>query len=172
MQLVPVTLKALKPKETDFEPRTFGQHLLRRRLILKLSQKGAGLRLGVTPQTVLHWEKGQTEPPIECMPAIIRFLGYDPFPEPTDLPDRLFAKRRAMGWTIKEAARQLGVDEGTWGAWERGKTVLFRKHRALIAQLLGVSAEEICTVAKWPPSGIGRTQEYRPAARGQLNPSD
>ena len=107
------------------------------------SQKEAGLRLGVTPQTVLHWEKGQTEPPIEFIPAIIRFLGYDPFPEPESLPERLLAKRRASGWSIKETARQLGVDEGTWGAWERGKTILFRRHRAFIARLLGLPSEEI-----------------------------
>ena len=57
------------------------------------------------------------------MPAILQFLGYDPYPKPKTLPERMLAKRRAMGWSIKEAARQLGVDEGTWGAWERGTTI-------------------------------------------------
>lgn len=80
----------------------------------------------------------------EPMCAIIRFLGYDPFPEPTNRSERLLAKRRAMGWSIKEAARQRGVDEGTWRAWERG-TILFRRHRALLARLLGPAAEEIHT---------------------------
>jgi len=54
------------------------------------------------------------------MSAIIRSLGYDPFPEPKSIAERLLAKRRAMGWSIKEAARQLGVGEGTWEARERG----------------------------------------------------
>lgn len=75
------------------------------------------------------------------MPAILRFLGYDPFPEPGSLPERLLAKRRAMGWSIKEATRQLGVDERTWAAWERGETILFRKHQELIARFLGVPVD-------------------------------
>lgn len=77
------------------------------------------------------------------MSAILRFLGYEPFPEPKRLAERLLAKRRAMGWSIKEAARQLGVDKGTWGDWERGKTILFRKHRMIVARFLGLPAEEI-----------------------------
>lgn len=140
---MPITLKALKPKETDFEPRTLGEHIRKRRLELKLTQKQAAERLGVNPWTVLNWEKGHTEPPIESMPAIIRFLDYDPFPEPRNIPERLLAKRRAMGWSIKEAARQLGVDEGTWGEWERGGVILYRNHRLLVARLLGLPEGEV-----------------------------
>jgi len=125
---VPITLKALKPKQTDFEPQTIGEHIKRCRLIRSLNQNGAAGLLGVKAWTILNWEKGHTEPPIESMPAIIRFLGYDPFPEPKNLPERLLATRRAMGWTIKEAARQVGADEGTWGAWERGETGPKRRH--------------------------------------------
>ena len=77
------------------------------------------------------------------MPALLRFLGYEPLPEPKTLPERLLAKRRAMGWSIRETARQVGVDPTTWRDWERGKTILFRKHRELIARLLGLPAEKI-----------------------------
>ena len=80
-----------------------------------MTQTHAAERLGVNPWTVLNWEKHHTGPPIESMPAIIRFLGYDPFPEPKNITEGLLAKRRVMGWSIREAARQLGVDEGTWG---------------------------------------------------------
>ncbi len=99
--------------------------------------------MGVNPWTILNWEKGHTEPPVEAVPWIVAFLGYDPFPEPQGLPERLLAKRRAMGWSIRKAARELGVDEGTWGAWERGETILFRTHRARVATLLGIAAKEI-----------------------------
>ena len=78
--------------------------------------------LGISPETLLHWEKGQTAPDVVLYPRILAFLGYDPFPAPQSLPERLLAKRRAMGWTIKEAAQELGVDEGTWIAWECGTT--------------------------------------------------
>ena len=140
---LPVTLKALKPKETDFEPRTIGEHIKRCRLRRKITQGELARLLEARPDTVLNWEKGHTEPPIELMPAILQFLGYDPFPEPNTLPERMLAKRRAMGWSIKEAARQLRVDEGTWGAWERGETILFRKHRVQLARFLGMAAAQI-----------------------------
>ena len=85
--------------------RPWESHVGKRRLELQLTQNQAAERLAVKPWTVLNWEKDHTEPPIESMPAIIRFLDYDPFPEPTTIPERLLAKRRAMGWSIKEAAR-------------------------------------------------------------------
>jgi DNA-binding XRE family transcriptional regulator len=107
LQFVPATLKALKPKETDFEPPTLGEHIRKRRLELRLTQKQAAGRAGVNPWTVLNWEKGHTEPRIVSMPDIIRFSGYDFFPAPKNIPDRLFANRRSMGWSIKEAARGL-----------------------------------------------------------------
>ena len=143
MLCLPVTLKALKPKETDFEPKTLGEHIKHLRVMRVLSQKAVAKLLRVSPDTILNWEKGHTEPPIEAVPAAVRFLGYDPFPEPRSLPARLLAKRREMGWSIREAAQQLGVDEGTWGAWERGETILYRRHRERVAQLLGLPAEEI-----------------------------
>ncbi len=143
MRLVPVTLKALKPKETDFEPQTLGGHVHRRRLELGLTQKQVANRLGVTPLTVLNWEKGRTEAPFLCIPIILLFLGYDPFPSPRNLSEHMVSKRRVMGWSIAKAAEHLGVDEGTWASWERGETILFRQHRARLAKFLGLPTEEI-----------------------------
>ena len=74
---------------------------------------------------------------------MLRFLGYNPFPAPETLPARLVAKRRAMGWSISKAARQLGVDAGAWSDWERGGVILFQDHRRLVAQLLGLPTLEI-----------------------------
>ncbi len=140
MQFLPITLKSLKPKESDFEPQTLGDHVKKRRLELRLTQNQTAKRLGINPWTVLNWEKGHTDPPIESMPVIIRFLDYDPFPEPKSLPERLFAKRRVMGWSIKEAARQLGVDEGTWGAWERGTITPWPRYVRLVERFLAGGA--------------------------------
>jgi len=151
LQFVPIQLKALKPKESDFEPRLLGEHLRKRRLILNLDQKQAAEVLGIKSWTVLNWEKGHTEPPVEAMPAILGFLGYDPFPAARNLPERLLAKRRMMGWSIRQAATTLKVDPGTWGDWERGKLILYRKHRVLIARLLGLPEGEFSQAmeARW-----------------------
>ena len=93
--------------------------------------------------TVLNWEKGHTKPPVESLPALMRFLGYDPFPEAASLSERLLARRRAMGWSIRKAAAQLGVDPSAWHDWERGGVILYRGHRELVAQLLALRVEEI-----------------------------
>lgn len=71
------------------------------------------------------------------MPGILRFMGYDPFAAPTTLAERLAAKRREHGWSLEQAAEQLGIDERTWAQWESGMPVLFRRHRTLIASFLG-----------------------------------
>lgn len=108
-----------------------------------LSQPQTAAVIGVDTATVLNWEKDRTEPPVTSFPAILRFLGYDPYPDGQTIGERMFAKRRTMGWSIREAAHHFGVDEGTWGDWERGKRILFRRHRVLLAQLLALPTNEV-----------------------------
>lgn len=43
-------------------------------------------------------------------PKIIKFLGYDPRPEPTSLPGRLLAFRTGRGMSQKSKVGKLGVD--------------------------------------------------------------
>ena len=136
LPLVHIRLKALKPKETDFEPRNLGEHVRKRRLELRLTQKQVAHRLGVNPWTVLNWEKGHTDPPCDAMLRILRWLGYDPYPVPQTLAERMVAKRRAMGWSMKEAAHHVGVDAGTWAAWEAGTAIPKGRFRQLIAEIL------------------------------------
>lgn len=150
------------PKPYDFEPISVGDHIRKRGLQLELFQREVAQRLGVDPWTVLNWEKGRTEPPVEAMPAIFRFLGYDPFPPPKSLPQRLLAKRREMGWTIKEAARHLDVDPGTGANWERGHMVLYRRHRALIAMVLGFSFDALDQemTKRWNQLHVGHPKPF------------
>lgn len=139
MPFARIALKALIPKDYDFEPVSLGDHIRKKRLRLSLFQWEVAQRLEVNPWTVLNWEKGHTEPPISSIPAILEFLGYDPFSAPETIPNRLLAKRRQMGWTIKQAAAAVGVDPSTWGNWELGGTIQLRKHREAIAELLEVA---------------------------------
>ena len=138
MPFAAFTRKSLIPGVFDFEPKTFGRHILRRRLSRGQTQQAAANTLGVSPATLLNWEKGKTQPAPPALPAIRAFLGYDPFPVPTTLVERLQAARRGFGWSIAEAARQMRVDEGTWRAWEAGQTILYHKDRERIAELLNV----------------------------------
>ena len=55
------------------------------------------------------------------MPAIIRFLGYNPVPPGSGWAERLVQCRTALGFSQKESAKQVGVDAGTLARWERGE---------------------------------------------------
>lgn len=100
---------------------TIGDHLLRRRFALKLLQRQVAEKLGVEKSSVANWESNRTKPSLEYMPAIIRFLGYNPVPPGSDWSERLVQCRTALGITQKEAARRMGVDASTLARWERGE---------------------------------------------------
>jgi site-specific DNA recombinase len=100
---------------------TVGDHLLRRRVVLKLLQKQVAEQLGLDKMTISNWENGRSKPGPAHMPAVIRFLGYNPLPASKEWPDRLVHGRTAMGLTQREAARRIGVDAGTLARWERGE---------------------------------------------------
>jgi transcriptional regulator with XRE-family HTH domain len=72
---VPFRLKALKPKEADFEPQALGEHLKRCRLQRSLSQIEVAQTLDVTAATILNWEKGYSRPLAKAIPALLQFLG-------------------------------------------------------------------------------------------------
>ena len=115
---------------------TLGDHIRRRRLELGLRQRDVAERLGSRLSTVLCWEKGTRHPTDRYLPALIRFLGYDPLPAPTGMGGRLRTWRRRQGLSGKAAAKRLGVDEGTLSRWERGIWKPTGPRRKLIEELL------------------------------------
>ena len=136
LPFVPLRIKCKKPKKYVDDPQSIGEHIRKRRIELGLSQPDLAKLLGVSSATVLNWERGKTPPLITHMGKVIEFLGYYPFPEPVTISERLLRKRRENGWTIEEAATQIGVDPATWRDWEDGKTVLYRRHRQALDALL------------------------------------
>src|SRR6185437_8577432 len=60
---------------------TVGDHIRRRRLERHLLQKDVAKAIGVTVPTITNWEKNHTQPTFQHIPAIIKFLDYDPFPQ-------------------------------------------------------------------------------------------
>lgn len=119
LPFVPYTRKVLISKGFQGDPQTVGQHILRKRLEVGLTQRQLGERLGVDMYSVSNWEKGKTKTfPAKVMPAVIGFLGYNPEPKPEEVGAQLRWKRRSLGWTTAEAARRNSVDQSTWEAWE------------------------------------------------------
>ena len=139
------SLKSLISKPYNFEPKTVGEHISKRRLFLNLKQVEVARLFNVSPFTVFNWEKGHSEPQIFQIPILIEFLGYDPISlTPNSIAEYLQNKRRQLGWSQKMAAKKLGVDPSTWSIWECGGTIMTHKHRQLVASFLGMAEETVC----------------------------
>jgi DNA-binding XRE family transcriptional regulator len=59
-------------------PRTFGEHIKKRRLERHLFQTEVAEAIGVDRASIQNWERGIYEPGTALIPKIIKFLGYDP----------------------------------------------------------------------------------------------
>jgi transcriptional regulator with XRE-family HTH domain len=90
-----------------------GHHILKRRLDFGLQQKEAARRIGVHPGGLKNWEYGRTTPADRFMPAVIRFLGYNPSRTPETTGERVAYDRIARGWSRKRLASIASVDEAT-----------------------------------------------------------
>jgi transcriptional regulator with XRE-family HTH domain len=103
------------------ELNSIGDHLLRRRLVLRLLQRQAAEQIGVEQTSIGNWEANRSKPGLAYMPAIIRFLGYNPLPPAKGWAARLVQSRTVLGLSQNEAAEHMGVDPGTLARWERGE---------------------------------------------------
>lgn len=79
--------------------------------------------MGVGAFTYLNWEKSKTEPEVRYIPAVVRFLEYDPLPKPRTFGERIVRAREAEGISRKRLAALLEVDEGALAKWEKGLTL-------------------------------------------------
>jgi transcriptional regulator with XRE-family HTH domain len=116
--------------EVSKRPETIGGHLRKRRLQLGLYQKEAARRLGVSTVALSRWECDKVYPAWAQQPAIIDYLGYNPFTNPAlgsphsneassvaflsqDAPDdigkMIMKKRIEMRKTRKGLAKELGI---------------------------------------------------------------
>lgn len=133
-------VRVAKPKPDRYpkELRSLGDHLRARRIDLGLFQSAVAELIGVHELTITNWERNATEPEVQYMPAIIRFLGHDPSAAETPLPfpERLAAARRARGLTQKQLAVKLRVDPTTVRDWESGQHKPSRNKLDLITAVL------------------------------------
>jgi len=99
-------VRVARPKSERYpkELKSLGDHIRARRLDLGLFQSQVAELIGVCPLTITNWEGNASQPPVQYMPAIIRFLGYDPSPLATTFPERLIASRRTQGLTQRQLA--------------------------------------------------------------------
>lgn len=103
--------------------KTLGDHIRQRRLDAGLSQAALARHVGVDRNAVTRWEAGLDEPGLKQTPKVIEFLGYDPSPADTGLALQIRTRRRMLGLTQAEFARQVGVSRETENMWENGSRI-------------------------------------------------
>jgi transcriptional regulator with XRE-family HTH domain len=117
-----VTLRAKKPKDSAYPAKleSLGNHIRQRRLDLGLRQRDVAHRIGVDESSILNWEREWSEPELRYLPAIIAFLGYVPDTSGGDSLGAVLVRHRTLrGLSQSAFARELRVDPGTLGRWER-----------------------------------------------------
>ena len=115
---------------------TLGDHIRARRIDLGLLQRQVAEQIEVCNATITNWERNESQPPVHYIPAILRFLGYDPSEPATSLCERLIAARRAQGLTEREMAGRMGVDPSTLQDWESGLHTPSKKKLGVISDCL------------------------------------
>jgi transcriptional regulator with XRE-family HTH domain len=123
-------------KQPPEELNTLGDHLRRRRLVLKLLQREVAEQIGVEKESIYNWETNRSKPGLQYMPAIIRFLGYNPLPPGKGWAERLVMCRTVLGLSQEESAARIGVDPCTLARWERGERDPSGKSGALASQFV------------------------------------
>lgn len=103
---------------------------------LGLLQKEIGVILGVSGNSVFHWETGVSEPAIRFWPKIVEFLGGDPSPAPRTLAEGLKAARRRLGCSQKKLAGKINVDPTSISRWEKGRAIGDKRCGELVKDLL------------------------------------
>jgi DNA-binding XRE family transcriptional regulator len=104
------------------ETSSIGLHIKKKRLDHKLLQKDVALMVGVTEESIMHWETGRYPPQLQFYPGIIKFLGYNPFAVETEtLAQKIKNYRFLNGVSHRKMGKLVGVDGATISTWETGK---------------------------------------------------
>tara|TARA_R110002073_G_scaffold69054_6_gene171348 strand:- start:49371 stop:49856 length:486 start_codon:yes stop_codon:yes gene_type:complete len=95
--------------------------LFRRRKSLGLHKHEVAETLKVHREVVGLWERGEHQPRVKYIPALIDFLQDDSWLPGGSFDARLYRFRAQRGWTQEQLARWLGKDERSIRQWEDGR---------------------------------------------------
>ena len=148
--------KMRRPVGYPEHPASVGEHLLRKRRISGLRQREVAAKLRVGLGTYFTWELGTRSPSIRHWPALIAYLGYDPVPTLTGEAGQIEAVRRQLGWSLRQVADFIGVDQGTLARWKNERTTPVYSGDRLDA-FLGLETPHATNLAPAPFSTAGLT---------------
>lgn len=110
------------------QPTTLGEHIRKARMNRRELQKDVAEQIGVSTDTICYWENGRAEPEIRYHPAIINYLGYNPFPEPEDTIKRLEWFKMTNGLSFDGLAAKIGIHAQQLQAWISGSKAPIAKN--------------------------------------------
>lgn len=132
----------------------------------KLTQLALAMRVGVTPQAVGKWERGESEPDISLLLPIANALdvtaetlfglenkrGSAPASFlAEEFPESLKSRRLAANLTQAELARKLNVRPQTVSKWENGVCAPDAGYLAALCSLYGISPSALLSERVLPP---------------------
>ncbi len=136
-----LTLTASKTKTSCISSlNTLGEHVIARRRERQLLQREVAHEIGVSEETINHWETGKTEPEVKHWPKITEFLRYCPYSEAKTFGDLLFLYRTHRGLSHRELAKIIGCDPGSLSRWETGERKPWSKWKKRLAEYLGINS--------------------------------
>src|SRR3569833_58601 len=147
---IPVHLRAPRPEGEGRGHSLLAALLRRRRAKLGLCRAAAAAMMDVCEGTLRKWECGRHEPTVSAYPAIISFLGRDPWPKPTSLSEELRAARFRRGYTIPQAASELRIDASTYWSWEHGRRIHRHADRAAVDAFIGTHTNDLLASKSTP----------------------
>jgi transcriptional regulator with XRE-family HTH domain len=127
----------LKVKDWTDQPVTLGDHIKKAREERGLLQREVAKALRVDSMSLVNWEKNRTKVGARFVPAIIRWLGYDPLPRPSSLGDWIAVERTRRGLARRRLAHALGWDESTVRKYEEGGSGPDSRRLAQLCAVLG-----------------------------------
>lgn len=101
-------------------------------------QRQVADQIGVDEATITNWEGNAATPTIRYIPAVIRFLGYNPLPPANSFPERLATARKVLDLSQRKMAEKLGVDPATLMGWEAGRHQPTGKSLDVIGRVLQI----------------------------------
>jgi len=94
---------------------------------LGLFQRQVAEQIGISEDTIYRWESNESIPQVQFIPAIIKFLDYDPLSPPDSPRQRLVFYRRMHGLSQRKLAKETGIDPKTIELAETGKRPVSKK---------------------------------------------
>ncbi len=143
-----------------------GEIIRKNRKARGLTQLALATRLGVTPQAVGKWERGESEPDLSVLLPLAKELnvtaetlfGTEQKQAAVQaeflaekLPDSLKARRLCANLTQAELAEKVGVRPQTISKWENGVCAPDMGYCAALCELYGVSPTQLLSERAYPP---------------------